>query len=318
MSENTPSYNDNDILCSCMQIKRFEVASIAQKSKNLKHVVNCTGVGSVCTSCQPLVYEMMGNDIWINVKIDSIREVSSSVNLYTFSSKLTSFSSMKAGQYILIQGYINGKWEIRRYTLVSSSNSGCRKIMVQKEPHGLFSSWLADESIVNKYIRISEPLGEIIPSLNKEEPLVCIVGGIGITPVIAFIESILDSKKSIGSLHLLHSISDEEKYIYKEQLEDYEKVYPQISIEFHLVSNKGRVNEKVISELSNKYVNSEFYICGPDSFDKDISKYLRKNGINDNAIYIGSFNMASFKQVEHSKIYKYLAIFLFLSFLTTP
>ena len=316
MSENTPSYNENDILCNCMQIKRFEVASIAKKSKNLKHIVNCTGAGSVCTSCQPLVYEMMGNDIWTDIEIDSIQEVSSNVNLYTFSSKSTSFYPMKAGQYILIQGYINEKWEIRRYTLVSSpSDNDSRKIMVQKEPQGLFSSWLADKSIVNKHIRISQPLGEKSPSLNNSEPLVCIVGGIGLTPAIAFIESIISSKNSIGSLHLIHSVSNEEKYIYKKQLEAYEKENPQITIEFHLVSQKGRVDEQVISEVSRRYKKSEFYICGPESFDKDISKYLRKSSINEMAIYMGSFNMASFKQVGHSKLYKYLGLFLFLTFL---
>jgi ferredoxin-NADP reductase len=315
MSKNTPSYNENDTLCTCMQVKRFEVASIAKKSKNLKHIINCTGAGSVCTSCQPLLYEMMGNEIWINVKIDNIQEVSSCVNLYTFSSEVNLFSPMNAGQYILIQGYINGKWEIRRYTLVSSSfDSSCRKIMVQKEPYGLFSSWLADKSIVNKHIRISQPLGGITPCLNNIEPLVCIVGGIGLTPAIAFIESIISSNSG-GSLHMIHSISNEEKYIYKEQLEAYEKENSQISIEFHLVSKKGRINEKYIAKLSHKYKKSEFYICGLESFDKEISNYLRKSGIADVAIYIGSFNMASFKQVEYSKLYRYLGLFLFLIFL---
>jgi len=49
MSTSCPPYNSNDILCSCMQLKREEVEIVAKQNTNFKYIVNSTGAGSVCT-----------------------------------------------------------------------------------------------------------------------------------------------------------------------------------------------------------------------------------------------------------------------------
>ena len=82
-----PSYNPDDILCNCMQLKRQEVEVVAKKSKSFRHIVNSTGTGSVCTSCQPLIHEMMGQNLWVDVNIISVQTISPDVKLFVLGSK---------------------------------------------------------------------------------------------------------------------------------------------------------------------------------------------------------------------------------------
>jgi ferredoxin-NADP reductase len=316
MSTGYPSYNSNDILCSCLKLKRQEVEVVAKRSKNFKHIVSSTGAGSVCTGCQPLIHEIMGKKLWIDVNIITIENISSNVKLFTFESKNTVFYNFRAGQYILVQGYINDRWEIRRYTLVSSEkDERHRKIMVKKEPYGLFSTWLHDDSIVNKDIRISQPQGIVNTTIKQKNTLVFIVAGIGITPAISFIKSIIDSKEETRFLHVIHSISDSKQYIYKEQLEKYANQHLTISIEFHLVSEKGLLNIKDISALTEQHVNSEFYLCGPSTFNQDIFNYLKESNIKKSNIHIDSFIMKAFEHVKPNKAYTFIGLVLLLAFI---
>jgi len=143
---NFPDYNDDDILCHCMMIKRGEVTpllKISHKNMNMDDFIGCSGAGSVCTGCHPLLLEMLGHDIWTPVKIISIEKASEYAKTFRFESKGEAFHPAQAGQHIIVQAYIHGIWELRRYTLTTAAEEILyREITVQREAAGKFSDWL--------------------------------------------------------------------------------------------------------------------------------------------------------------------------------
>jgi ferredoxin-NADP reductase len=325
--DKTPAYNNDDILCHCMSIKRSDVIPVIKGSRdnlNLDSLVGRTGVGSVCMGCHPLLEEMMGKPVWTPVKIISIQQASNDARIYRFESFGEIFHPAKAGQHIIVQAYINGVWEIRRYTLTTvAEETAYREIIIQREPTGKVSSWFHQISEPNtksdsgtEYkIRISQPMGNVTPDLISQKRLVCLVGGIGITPVIAFLRTINRKLNSARQIIVDHSVLNKDRLIIKSELDELAAKNDKIHLNYRQIDSSGYINQSEISELVAGYPNCEFYVCGPPSYSNAVLEYLNKAGVGEDAISIELFSSPTAKKIEQSKTYFYLGIGLFLAFL---
>ncbi|KAG1658096.1 hypothetical protein GQR58_023141 [Nymphon striatum] len=72
-----PEYKIQDVICDCMSVKRKEIIPLVGKVSGIDDLVSCSGAGSVCTGCHPLLQELMGDKVWTPVEIVSIEQVSS-------------------------------------------------------------------------------------------------------------------------------------------------------------------------------------------------------------------------------------------------
>jgi ferredoxin-NADP reductase len=306
-----PDYNDDDILCHCMMIKRGEVTpllKISYKNMSMDDLIGCSGAGSVCTGCHPLLLEMLGHDIWTPVKIISIEKASEYAKTFRFESKGEAFHPAKAGQHIIVQAYIHGIWELRRYTLTTAAEETLyREITVQREAAGKFSDWLHKISETESFIRISQPVGEVTPELVSLKPLICLVGGIGITPVISFLRTIQNSRELI----IDYSASNDDKLVYKDELQELAKP----NINFRLTKQDAHLNQDDIDKLVKQYPDSEFYVCGSSAYSDAILNYLSVAKIDNSLIHIEIFSVPEPNKVNQSKSYLYLGMTLFVAFL---
>jgi ferredoxin-NADP reductase len=307
-SVNFPDYNDDDILCHCMMIKRSEMTSLlSNKNMSMNDVIGCSGAGSVCTGCHPLLLELLGHDVWTPVEIISIKNASKYAKIFRFKSKGKAFHPAKAGQHIIVQAYIDGIWELRRYTLTTAAEeTAYREITVQKEPYGKFSNWLHQISQSETLIKISQPAGEVTPDLVSVKPLICLVGGIGITPVISFIRTINETTHA-RKLIIDYSVSNKDRLVYKDELEKFAN--------FRITDKDPLINQEDINQLVKQYPDSEFYVCGPPSYLNAISNYLSVAKVDKNLIDIETFSAPEKQKLNQSKSYLYLGIGLFLAFL---
>jgi ferredoxin-NADP reductase len=314
-----PDYNDDDILCHCMMIKRSEITPLLKRSNknmSMNDLIGCSGAGSVCTGCHPLLLEMLGNEIWTPVKIISIENASEYAKTFRFESKGKAFHPAKAGQHIIVQAYIDGIWELRRYTLTTAAEeTAYREITVQRELSGKFSNWLHKISESEILIKISQPAGEVTPDLVSIKPLICLVGGIGITPVISFIRTI---QNKVGHSHQLiidYSASNNGRLVYKDELQELVKLNHNININFRLTKEDGLINQNDIDKLVKQYPDSEFYVCGPPTYSDAILNYLSVAKIDNSLINIEIFSVPEQNKVNQSKTYFYLGMTLFVAFL---
>ena len=310
-------YNETDTVCRCMSIRRVEAAQFIKcnrKTITFDELVSCSGAGSICSGCHPLLREMLGEELWTYVDVVSVKSNSPDINTYRFSAIAGQLSPAKAGQHILVQAHINGRWEMRRYTLVTSAEEvGYREIAVKRTPDGVVSNWLHQAQKPQQSIRISQPFGDTTPDLTSASPLVCLVAGVGITPAISFIRSMKQSKVS-RELVLDYSVSTKHDLIYADEIKSIADKKNNIRVNFRLTNEVGYIKKHHVVKMVSSNPESEYFICGPRNYARALVGYLEEAGVRPDKISQESFSVSEQAHVQRSNVEYYLGLTLFTLF----
>ncbi|MDO5499377.1 MAG: globin domain-containing protein [Propionibacteriaceae bacterium] len=105
--------------------------------------------------------------------------------------------SHHTGQYVAIAVDLpDGERQPRQYTISGVPGGEAFRVTIKRmkgvdgAPDGQVSNWLADNAQVGTVLDVSQPAGDVI--LDKsEEPLVLVSAGIGITPMAAILEDLV-------------------------------------------------------------------------------------------------------------------------------
>ncbi|HHV22162.1 MAG TPA: hemin transporter [Propionibacterium sp.] len=105
--------------------------------------------------------------------------------------------SHHTGQYVAIAVDLpNGERQPRQYTISGVPGGEAFRVTIKRTkgangaPDGQVSNWLADNAQVGTFLDVSQPSGDVI--LDKsDEPLVLVSAGIGITPMAAIMEDLV-------------------------------------------------------------------------------------------------------------------------------
>lgn len=119
----------------------------------------------------------------------------------------------------------------------------------------------------NDEISASPPVGTFI--LDESSPAVFIAGGIGITPFRSMIKYAIDQKLSTP-ITLIYSNSDE-NFIFKEELDNWQKLMPALKIIYH---NSTRLGHLINIDPSYLLPNAIYYLAGPPKFVDAMQKIL--------------------------------------------
>lgn len=118
-------------------------------------------------------------------------------------------------------------------------------------------------------------------TLDTSSPSVIIAGGIGVTPARSMIKYALDQRLKIP-ITLIYSNSNE-NFIFKKELDLWQKQYPKLTIHYVITSKNGRLHENDLKKtLNTKYLilNTVFYLAGPPSMVDDFENILLKLGVD--------------------------------------
>jgi len=130
-------------------------------------------------------------------------------------------------------------------------------------------------------------LGEPFGTINYKGPGVFIAAGAGITPFIAILRRLRRDNQLSGN-SLIFSNKTSEDIILEKEFKDIFRGNEQNLI-FTLTREKkegydyGRIDERFLKEKIENF-SQNFYICGPDSFVKDIKKTLKNLGAKVSSI----------------------------------
>lgn len=312
----TPTqYKDKDIICSCIQVTYNQICQRVNKGDtHINKLMDSTGAGSVCGSCIPVLKAIQGSDEWTLMRIAEVIPISD--NIFSFRIKPkndTKLKPAKPGQHLLIQARIADQWVQRPYTISSSAKeTEFYEITVKREPHGVFSRWLFNQTHDDTIVRITEPKGDYFADLTSDKPIVCLVGGIGLTPALAICRS-LAHENTRQRLHIDYSVSTSDQMVYKEELQSVQ-IMDNITVNLRATSETGRLNSENIEQLTNNFPDADFFICGPPSYERNIINYLRNSTIPDKNIHVEQFTHVGGKPANQSKDYFYLGLFLLLAF----
>lgn len=176
------------------------------------------------------------------------------------------------GQYLDIELPVNDTRGKTRAFTISSSPTEAFLMITPKKGISPFKKFMEQLKIGDE-IESSHPAGTF--TLDESSSAVFIAGGIGITPFRSIIKYIVDQKLKTP-ITLIYSNSDDD-FLFKNELQNWRKSYPNLSILYHNSQKSGRLS------LNSRFLihNSIYYLAGSHSFVNDMASMLIDSGVDE-------------------------------------
>lgn len=278
----------NDMVCFCQQVDRHTIAEAMRLGANdLLTICQQTGAGSQCGSCHIYIKELLGENLWQSVKVASWHRYSENYCALRFAPSVADkpWSTEKPGAYFILQAQIEGKWVGRPYAITDDgASSGLREITIKRKQSGFFSNWIFNhlDSLDELPLRISSCMGGSNFDITTSKSIVCLIGGVGITPVLALCRTLAKSKYPV-EICIDYSASTEEDFFCREELEQLAQ-HCHLSVCFRQTRQQGRIQQTEVDELFKRYPKQPFYICGPEAFKSSLIQLLHQAHIRSEQI----------------------------------
>jgi ferredoxin-NADP reductase/CRP-like cAMP-binding protein len=281
--------DEEDELCRCIHVKYRSVQELVDRGvTDIEALTKQSGAGNVCGGCRPRIIELLGGSAWLEAKTVGVVKHNDSIRSFRLQPLNRPIKHYKAGQHLVVQARIDGHSVSRSYTLTSTDEQRqYYEITVKREPKGLFSRWLFDHCEEGEILRLTEPQGEISFFPDNEAPAVCLMGGIGITPAIAFARKLTDSKHR-RALHIDYSVRSSEM-AFSDELAVWPKQHSHITVCVRRTDVDGRLTEGDVAQILGRYRDAEFYICGPQRYEDAVTAILKNLNVAPAKIHVERF-----------------------------
>jgi nitric oxide dioxygenase len=217
--------------------------------------------------------------------------------------------AFKPGQYITVKiDHPTTPTSPRNYSLSDRPGVGHYRISVKREPCliagapvGLISNYLHDDVQVGDTLQIGPPCGESVlePQQVGERPIVMIAGGIGVTPLLSMLKSLVHHRVK-SPVYFIHGARDGKQHALANEIRSAAAKHPQVQTHFRYDSptdedlcegrcdSKGFIDVGLLRELVPSR-EADFYFCGPKPFMSGLYHGLKGWGIDDSQIHFEFF-----------------------------
>ena len=130
----------------------------------------------------------------------------------------------RPGQYVGIGVQVDGKFQWRSYSISSPPRRSGRTIAitVRAMPEGLLSAHLVNGLAPGTIVRLALPEGDFVLPDPPPARTLFLVGGSGITPVMAMLRT-LDRRDTMPDVVMHYSSPTEERMIFRDELDDLQR-----------------------------------------------------------------------------------------------
>jgi len=232
--------------------------------------------------------------------METRRESEDVMSYYLQTSDGRSPGSFQPGQYISVAVQLGELRQLRQYSLSDASDRPWWRISVKREagnpttPAGQVSNWLHKHLRQGDTLLAGAPFGDFTPSLAGPEPITLISAGIGITPMVATLNS-LASQASRRPIMFAHAARNGQHHALRADLAAARAQLPQLrSVLFYEqpadtdrlgsdYHHQGRMQLSAVVDDSNR--EGEFFLCGPLGFMQQQWQGLLSAGIPPTRIH---------------------------------
>lgn len=198
-----------------------------------------------------------------------------------------------AGQYLTVR--IPGFEPVEGKSYSIASVPGDSHVLLTIKEIGTFSHALLAHKIGDT-LTTSAPYGFFYPELDEERHIACIAGGIGITPIMSIMRSLLlqNYGKQISLFYSNRTVLD---VVFRETITMLSASHETFTAH-HFITREdvalpefrqGRMSAPLITELLSDTEETDFFICGSIEFTKGMWKELRTAGVSSTQIYTEGF-----------------------------
>lgn len=155
------------------------------------------------------------------------------------------------------------------------------------------TSRIRDESTFKQFLKVVKPgtvlmadgpSGTFILDEYEKGTHVLIAGGIGVTPFRSYIKYNIDKRLTDIKLHLIYSNSIPEEIAFREELQEWDKNYPNIEVTMTVTKPEestekwtrltGRIDENLLKSKILNLKSVTFWLCGPPGLVNAMEKVL--------------------------------------------
>ncbi len=257
---------------------------------------------------------------WQPYQVVSVVQESSLIKSFYLQAPRDQKPSFEAGQFLTLKSDVEGKEQIRTYTVSSAPKEELIRISIKHElggadkPEGVFSNYMHQKIKVGDVLQVKPPTGAFRLVSPLAKPILLIAAGVGITPMIAMVRHALQEgfrTRTMPNILLICSArNNEQRAFYNELNTLAEQASGNIRVvwilsqpEAHLIVGtdyqyKGRLSKTILHNLLFTSV-CDAYLCGPNSFMQEQYNSLRELGVENKHIYAEAFGPASLVRDEN-------------------
>ncbi|MGX9431084.1 MULTISPECIES: MOSC and FAD-binding oxidoreductase domain-containing protein [Bradyrhizobium] len=214
----------------------------------------------------------------------------------------------RPGQFLTLRLRPSGRQTplVRTYSLTNTPNGRDYSMSVKREGEG--SSWLHENAIVGSEIEVDSPKGRFVLDGTSRRPLVLLSAGVGIAPVLSILRAAVINDGVIGGaprkVLFVHGTRNRREHAHSEDVDliaskhslvrvhiAYSQPDPDDKLGEHYHS-KGRIDAPLLKSVL-PLEESDFYVCGPGGFMKDVVAALSDLGVQASRIGMETFGPSS-------------------------
>lgn len=227
-------------------------------------------------------------------------------------------ASHEPGQFLPIRLTVPGcDTPVRRtYTISDAPDRGYYRLSVKREGgNALVSNFLHDNAAHGVRLEAMAPRGTFALDQSSERPVVLISAGVGVTPMIAMINFIVNEGRRtrfFRRTHFIHGVRDGHALAFGTHIRTLAKEHDAISAHIRFSQpgaddrlgethdSEGRIDIDLLKKLL-PFDDHDFYLCGPPPFMQDLYEGLVGLGVRDSRIHYEAFGPATIlKRDAHS------------------
>src|SRR5689334_9034109 len=188
----------------------------------------------------------------------------------------------KPGQYIGIGIQVNGKFQWRSYSISSPPKRRGRHvaITVRAMPEGLLSSHLVQGLEPGTIVRLASPKGDFVLPDPPPEKMLFLVGGSGITPVMAMLRT-LDRRGTMPDVVLHYSSPTADRMIFREELAALSEKYDDFSFHELHTDTDGMLELAELDTICPDWQERETFACGPGPMLEAVTEHYDEHDLED-------------------------------------
>lgn len=186
------------------------------------------------------------------------------------------------GQYVGIGIQVDGKFQWRSYSISSPPKRSGRTIAitVRAMPEGLLSTHLVNGLEPGTIVRLALPEGDFVLPDPPPAKLLFLVGGSGITPVMAMLRT-LDRRGTMPDVVLHYSSPTADRMIFRDELTRLEEAHDGLTVHRLHTDTDGMLDLGEIAAFCADWGERDTWACGPGPMLDAITEHWQQHGDED-------------------------------------
>lgn len=223
---------------------------------------------------------------------NKVKETGVITSFYLKSKDGEAIPAFVPGQYISIRCTMGDEeyTQIRQYSLSNAPGKDYFRITPKREttdnevPDGLVSNYLHEFVNEGDVVEITSPAGDFVLDMDQSEPVVLISGGVGLTPMISMLNTLVEQQPK-RQVTFIHAAINSEFHAMHDHVKEFANKYE--TVDYYVCYEKPTEQDRTNNQFQKEgYIDLEwlqsilndknkvFYFCGPLPFMKAVKNAL--------------------------------------------